>query len=52
MHHSLRYISYTGLKLLQAMVAGRGSHPCILQWTAFNEVSQAPSLGHRHGHAD
>ena len=22
---------------LKAMVAGRGSHPCILQWTAFNE---------------
>ena len=22
---------------LKAMVRGRGSHPCILQWTAFNE---------------
>ena len=27
---------------LKAMVAGRGSHPCILQWTAFNEVSELP----------
>ena len=23
---------------MKAMVKGRGSHPCILQWTAFNEV--------------
>lgn len=22
---------------MKALIKGRGSHPCILQWTAFNE---------------